>query len=477
MCVCDFHWFLVFCFFFLFHVTASRRLVRFDVLSCEETIHAAIMSCNLFDEWLVVLREAFDEELAQSYATCMSKAFVDVSDAPGLPSSEYAEIGIAVGHRKKVREAAGKCNRLNQRLLGSPPNTAQAESFTAEKSHEPTSSSIVAELSAKPPGLSVVHRRSSTHHSITWVDVTGSSPTLKEFFAGIGDIMNAVGLRDATWMMSGFQDNKPMPFAKLTDPSLPGKLAVLRIPDLSNTNGSKLAEITNRVVVWWPTMDESVVLTYHRCEKNPLEWLADNFDTARFANMTQGRFFNAVVQAVVKTYRDGLKALQSRSDEFEDVAGRDVVKMIAGMTNVQKQVAVYARCLAATRDVFDEIANSSTEEADSASDEIARDCANHKIGIESLVTLANELNENASSSINMQMALDGFRAGVNMKLFTYVSVLTQPITVATGWYGMNFDNMPDLLYEDAYFVFIGIICGVVVVLMGFLAYRSFFAAL
>jgi Mg2+ and Co2+ transporter CorA len=180
-----------------------------------------------------------------------------------------------------------------------------------------------------------------------------------------------------------------------------------------------------------------------------------------------------VLHCVIRCYREGLRSLQHRSDEFED--NSDVVAMISGMTGVQKQVAVYLRCLGATKEMLNDVISDGA--AGVALPPGVLDACNHSAGtVISLTDLATEVNENASSSINMQMALDGFRASVNMKIFTYMSVLLQPVAVATGWYGMNFDNMPDLLYEDSYFVFMGIVGGVVFLLSLWLIYRSCIAS-
>lgn len=72
---------------------------------------------------------------------------------------------------------------------------------------------------------------------------------------------------------------------------------------------------------------------------------------------------------------------------------------------------------------------------------------------ESLESMLQELQENSMSSISMQVALDGFHSSRNTQVFTYISVVCQPITLATGWYGMNFVNMPELEMEYAYFIF------------------------
>ena len=43
-----------------------------------------------------------------------------------------------------------------------------------------------------------------------------------------------------------------------------------------------------------------------------------------------------------------------------------------------------------------------------------------------------------------------------MKVFTIVTVLFLPLTLLTGWYGMNFIHMPELQWRFSYPVLIAI---------------------
>ncbi|CUG89024.1 CorA metal ion transporter, putative [Bodo saltans] len=70
--------------------------------------------------------------------------------------------------------------------------------------------------------------------------------------------------------------------------------------------------------------------------------------------------------------------------------------------------------------------------------------------------MSDEIAHNALASIDLIIALSEFNSNTNMKTFTYMTILLQPVTVATSWYGMNWGNMPELEYENSYFYFTGI---------------------
>ena len=45
-----------------------------------------------------------------------------------------------------------------------------------------------------------------------------------------------------------------------------------------------------------------------------------------------------------------------------------------------------------------------------------------------------------------------------MKLLTIFSAFFLPLTFIVGIYGMNFDVMPELRWENGYFIIIGVMC-------------------
>ena len=49
-----------------------------------------------------------------------------------------------------------------------------------------------------------------------------------------------------------------------------------------------------------------------------------------------------------------------------------------------------------------------------------------------------------------------------MRILTVVTTLFFPLSLITGWYGMNFHNMPELQQPFAYFVLI-IVCALIVI--------------
>jgi magnesium transporter len=66
-----------------------------------------------------------------------------------------------------------------------------------------------------------------------------------------------------------------------------------------------------------------------------------------------------------------------------------------------------------------------------------------------------ELHE-LESKINLIFSIQGHRLNEVMKTLTILSVIFIPLTFLAGIYGMNFENMPELKFQYGYFILIGI---------------------
>lgn len=53
---------------------------------------------------------------------------------------------------------------------------------------------------------------------------------------------------------------------------------------------------------------------------------------------------------------------------------------------------------------------------------------------------------------NLYYASQGQRMNQIMKVLTIVSAIFIPLTFIVGVYGMNFENMPELKYQNGYFI-------------------------
>jgi magnesium transporter len=60
-----------------------------------------------------------------------------------------------------------------------------------------------------------------------------------------------------------------------------------------------------------------------------------------------------------------------------------------------------------------------------------------------------------SNIMDVNISIVSYQTNKVMKVLTVISTIFIPLTFIAGIYGMNFDFMPELRYEPAYFLVLG----------------------
>lgn len=87
-------------------------------------------------------------------------------------------------------------------------------------------------------------------------------------------------------------------------------------------------------------------------------------------------------------------------------------------------------------------------------------------GLQHFTILANRTTRYLASVLNMRdyvtQMREAYQAQIDieqnnlMRLFTVITAVFLPLTLMVGWYGMNFENMPEMKWEYGYPVFVGV---------------------
>ncbi len=96
---------------------------------------------------------------------------------------------------------------------------------------------------------------------------------------------------------------------------------------------------------------------------------------------------------------------------------------------------------------------------------------NYMDKVERYIRSTTELNENL---VHLREAIDAslnYNLNSVMKLFTVVTTIFMPLTLIVGWYGMNFENMPELAWKYGYLM-VGILSVAVIAFSIFLFKRK-----
>ncbi|CUI14912.1 CorA metal ion transporter, putative [Bodo saltans] len=292
---------------------------------------------------------------------------------------------------------------------------------------------------------------------VQWIRLSGNRPTLEGFLREMHVLRKQLGFPSAFERL--FLNNKPLPFLELggesaeTDQAATMVGLLLRIPDLSDEFGTSITTITNRVC-FMIHLPARVIVTYHACEEDLFEDFQREWAAGRFAGADIDKIADMMIRRVLRTYNTGVTKLRDAVDELESREQGAATRKLDDTARVQqfsiiaKKAAVYKRCADASRDTLQEL------EAVPWLEDVARTLGD---GLATVSSMTDELASNALGSMDLTIALSEFKSNSNLKNFTYMSILIQPISLGTGWYGMNWGNMPELEFENGYFIFTGAI--------------------
>jgi magnesium transporter len=87
-----------------------------------------------------------------------------------------------------------------------------------------------------------------------------------------------------------------------------------------------------------------------------------------------------------------------------------------------------------------------------------------KDSLVSLILNYDEVLENANNLLNTYHSVNSQKSNDVMKLLTIFSAFFLPLTFVAGIYGMNFENMPELKWYGGYFLILGIMLIIVIII-------------
>lgn len=82
----------------------------------------------------------------------------------------------------------------------------------------------------------------------------------------------------------------------------------------------------------------------------------------------------------------------------------------------------------------------------------------------SLILNYDEVQENANNLLNTYLSVNAQKSNDVMKLLTIFSAFFLPLTFVAGIYGMNFENMPELKWQTGYFMTLGVMAVIAIII-------------
>lgn len=236
---------------------------------------------------------------------------------------------------------------------------------------------------------------------------------------------------------------------------------IARIIDKSSSHEAITEQkLTNKVAIFYA---DKFLITIHRNEIPLVEKIA-----ARFSSDLQDRNFKvrhvlyALMKEILLSYEKPLLDTYNQIDIYEDSIfnGKTSAFLLHDLYIARRRAGLYRRLIYLMKEVCEKLKHPS-KPIDTYHQDL-KETAN------SVLVLAEQLNENITHLLNLHISIATMRTNEVMRVLTIFSVFFLPLTFVVGVYGMNFRFMPELESRLGYpLVWLLMVCIILVIFFWF----------
>ncbi|CAM4214105.1 CorA family divalent cation transporter [Jeotgalicoccus halotolerans] len=178
-----------------------------------------------------------------------------------------------------------------------------------------------------------------------------------------------------------------------------------------------------------------------------------------------------ILHATVDQYFDIVHEIEDDVMLFEEKHGNEKKgeDITAKMFNLRKRIFRVKRVIVPMEELVEKFKEQEDIFNSSQSEPILSKI-NSKIDRQQLIIQFSE--EMIDEMKDNYISYNTFRMNKIINVLTIISAVFLPLTLITGIYGMNFENMPELSWPPAYFVTLGIMIIISVCMLGYFKYKD-----
>lgn len=212
---------------------------------------------------------------------------------------------------------------------------------------------------------------------------------------------------------------------------------------------------------------KNFVVTFHLKAFPHLKNVEKELSSGKKINWHQGHIYVAylIMDKIVDDYFPVFYKIEDRLNELDVLPGKGTKNLISELFEVRADLLKLRRSVTGMRDLFYRIINSSNTKDFLSNQVYFSDIYDHLIKLTDMI----EANKDMTADIrDNYISVNSDRMNNIMMVLTLVTSIFIPLTFIVGIYGMNFENMPELKWQYGYFIVLG-----VMLLLGVLMYIWF----
>lgn len=167
-----------------------------------------------------------------------------------------------------------------------------------------------------------------------------------------------------------------------------------------------------------------------------------------------GYFFAVFLEELVKNDLEILENVQKKLMNLEEeILENQLEKFNHKIITIKKEILGYYRYYAQLIELGQELRENEAEIFEKEDISLLRLFAERAARLKGEAELLREYSIQVREAYQAQIDI---KQNNIMKMLTIVTTIFLPLSLIAGWYGMNFDNMPELHWKYSYFILIGI---------------------
>eukprot|EP01118_Nematostelium_gracile_P018060 TRINITY_DN788_c0_g1_i1.p1 TRINITY_DN788_c0_g1~~TRINITY_DN788_c0_g1_i1.p1 ORF type:complete len:391 (-),score=90.40 TRINITY_DN788_c0_g1_i1:41-1213(-) len=231
-----------------------------------------------------------------------------------------------------------------------------------------------------------------------------------------------------------------------------------------NSKLNRVQDLTNKLVILF---SDTEVVTIHRRDIEEIsnwrtQWTSSDLQVSqlnRLCDMEQYTLLDSLIELVLRTFVKPMAHLTEKIDIHEvNLFAKSRKDQLEKLYNLKRRASVFKRVLKLMQSTIETFTNRSEQSKADPSTKSLND------QVSSLLFTADGIHDEADNLINLYVTVAAHRTNELMTLMTTFTAFFVPLTFVAGIYGMNFENMPELTYQNGYFWTWGIMGGIIVLI-------------
>ena len=209
-------------------------------------------------------------------------------------------------------------------------------------------------------------------------------------------------------------------------------------------------------------LGKNFLITLHSHDSPSIERLHEKLENIKGTGKTADFLMYEIIDYFVDLYFPLIDHLEDYVEEMEAaiISQKPPKNVLKEIMRVKREVIHLKKSIAPQRDVINKLARRDFPYIHPLTGIYFRDVYDHIMRIhtelETERDLINTAFEAHMSVLSNQMMLISNRMNQVMQKLTIIATIFMPLTFITGIYGMNFQNMPELYWKYGYYIILGI---------------------